>query len=164
MTLTTLALVGAAAASFFPEHPYVAFAAGFASHFALDAMPHWDYTLRSVVKLPGNKLATAMRWGRDFWYDLARIGADALLGLVLTFVLASILHIRPEVALVGAGAGLYPDLLQFVYWKTHSAFLEPLQQYHVNLQKNIYPHWSVGMAYQAIVVAAVALGVVLTRV
>lgn len=166
MTLTTHALVGAAAASFFPEHPYVAFAAGFASHFVLDAIPHWDYQLRSVIKVPADKLATSIRWGRDFWYDFMYIGGDALLGFVLTFVLAWILTIRPEVALVGAGAALYPDLLQFIYWNTRWAFLEPLQKYHVNVQKNIYPrpHWALGLAYQVILVVAVALCVVLTRI
>ena len=90
MTLTTHALVGAAAASLFPEHPYLAFAAGFASHFAIDALPHWDYAdyLRSMEWDPAQHLHTDMRLGKDFLRDLALIGADALLGFVLTFVAA----------------------------------------------------------------------------
>jgi hypothetical protein len=43
MILTTHAVVGAALASFVPEHPAVAFVVGFGSHFILDAIPHVDY-------------------------------------------------------------------------------------------------------------------------
>ena len=90
MTLTTHAVVGAAAASLFPEHPYLAFAAGFASHFAIDALPHWEYGhyLRSMQWDPAQGMHTDMRLGKDFVRDLAIIAGDALLGFVLTFVAA----------------------------------------------------------------------------
>ena len=141
MTLTTHAVVGAAAASLFPEHPYLAFGAGFASHFAIDALPHWDYGhyLRSMQWDPAQGMHTDMRLGKDFVRDLAVIAGDALLGFVLTFVAAWILKVSPEIALVGAGAGIYPDLLQFVYYKIRKTRLEPmlhdLQTFHVWLQK-----------------------------
>jgi hypothetical protein len=38
-----------AIASLFPSHPTLAVVAGFASHFAFDAIPHWDYPLRSIT-------------------------------------------------------------------------------------------------------------------
>ena len=47
MTLTTHAIFGAGLASLMPEHPVAAFIAGFASHFVLDAIPHWDYAILS---------------------------------------------------------------------------------------------------------------------
>jgi hypothetical protein len=47
MILCTHAVVGAALASFVPSHPAAAFAIGFASHFVLDAIPHWDYSIKS---------------------------------------------------------------------------------------------------------------------
>src|SRR6266700_2786307 len=47
MILSTHAIVGAALASFLPSHPAAAFVAGFASHFALDAIPHVDYPIKS---------------------------------------------------------------------------------------------------------------------
>src|SRR3990167_10759510 len=162
MTLTTHALVGAAAASLFPEHPYLAFAAGFASHFAIDALPHWDYGeyLRSFSEKPGEPLSADMRMGKDFHRDLAIIGADALLGFVLTFVAAWILKISPEIALVGAGASIYPDLLQFVYYKIRKTTLEPmlhdLQTFHVWLQKGKERTewgWQKGLGMQALLVA-----------
>ena len=141
MTLTTHALVGAAAASLFPAHPYAAFAAGFASHFAIDALPHWDYGeyLRSARWNLAKPLETDMKLGKDFLRDLAIIAADALLGFVLTFVAAKALRISPELALVGAGAGIYPDLLQFVYYKIRATRFEPalgyLQRFHLWLQE-----------------------------
>jgi hypothetical protein len=56
MTLTTHALLGAAAASLFPASPALAFAAGFASHFAADALPHWDYKILSKKENKEDKL------------------------------------------------------------------------------------------------------------
>jgi hypothetical protein len=53
MILSTHAIVGGALASLFPSHPVVIIAAGFASHFAIDAIPHWDYKLRSISVAPG---------------------------------------------------------------------------------------------------------------
>jgi len=47
MILSTHAVVGGAIASFIPLHPLLVAVAGFASHFAIDAIPHWDYRLRS---------------------------------------------------------------------------------------------------------------------
>lgn len=164
MTLTTHAVVGAAAAGFFPEHPYLAFAAGFASHLAIDSLPHWDYGeyLRSMQKDASRRLHTDMVIGRAFWRDLSLIGADALVGFVLTFFVAWLLGIAPEIALVGAGAGLYPDLLQFVYYKTRRTRFEPvlapLQRFHVWLQEGRERTewgWRKGLAMQAMLMVMV---------
>ena len=164
MTLTTHALVGVAAASLFPGHPYLAFAAGFASHFAIDALPHWDYGeyIRSMQWDPAQHLHTDMRWGRDFARDLALIGADALLGFVLIFVAAWMLKVSPEIALVGAGAGVYPDLLQFVYFKIRKTMFEPalgyLQSFHNWVQKNKSRTewgWRKGLGLQFLLVAVI---------
>jgi len=164
MTLTTHALVGAAAASLFPEHPYLAFAAGFASHFAIDALPHWDYGeyLRSFSEKPGEPLSADMRMGKDFHRDLAIITGDALLGFVLTFVAAWILNVSPEIALVGAGAGLYPDLLQFIYYKIRTTPFEPvltyLQRFHIWVQKNSERTewgWQKGLGTQVLLVTGI---------
>ncbi len=167
MTLTTHALVGAAAASFFPEHPYLAFAAGFASHFAIDALPHWDYGeyLRSFSQKHSEPLSADMRMGKDFYRDLAIITGDALLGFVLTFVAAWILNVSPEIALVGAGAGIYPDLLQFVYFKIRKTMFEPvltyLQRFHQWVQKTkerTHWGWQKGLGMQALLLFFIFTG------
>ena len=170
MTLTTHALVGAAASSLFPEHPYFAFAAGFASHFAIDALPHWDYGeyLRSFSEKPGEPLSADMQMGNDFYRDLAIIGADALLGFMLTFVAAWILKVSPEIALVGAGAGLYPDLLQFVYFKIKKTRFERvmtrLQLFHAWVQEckdRMQWGWRKGLGMQALLIAGIFIVLVL---
>ncbi len=166
VTLTTHALVGAAAASMFPEQPYAAFAAGFASHFLIDAIPHWDYIdyIRSFKRDP-HGLDSDMELGRHFLRDLAILGADALLGAVLVLlIMCGWLGIPVEVAFIGAGAGLYPDLLQFVYWKTRKTFIEPslelLQRFHRLVQQtsplDVDPRLGLGLQ-AALVVAVVVL-------
>lgn len=171
MMLATHALVGAAAASFFPEQPYLAFAAGFASHFLIDAIPHWDYGdtwLRSLERKGKDDHATDMRLGRDFWHDLAVIGSDALIGLGLAFFVAWLLRVPQEIALIGAGAGIYPDLLQFVYFKAQKHWLGhrvfwPLQRFHMWTQwwelKNLHPALGLGMQVllMVVVVGAISL-------
>lgn len=137
MTLTTHALVGAAAASLFPTHPYAAFAAGFASHFAIDALPHWDYRPASLKKDKANPLNTDMVLGKRFFLDLLVIGSDAALGVALSVIIFSyaFFHISPSIIFIGACAGLFPDALQFLYFKTRSKVLEPLQRFHIWIQK-----------------------------
>jgi hypothetical protein len=60
LTLTTHAIVGAAIASVIPAHPFFAIAAAFASHFLLDAIPHWDYPIRSDSVNPN--VSAAMKY------------------------------------------------------------------------------------------------------
>ena len=60
----------------------------------------------------------------------------------------------------GRGAGIYPDLLQFVYYKIRKTTLEPmlhdLQTFHVWLQKGKERTewgWQKGLGMQALLVA-----------
>jgi hypothetical protein len=159
--LTTHALVGAAAASVFPQQPLVAFAAGFASHFAIDALPHWDYKILSMDTETDHTLNADMHVNKYFFLDLARTGSDALLGLLLSTIIFSlwIFHLPLTIVLLGACAGITPDFLQFVYFKTRFAILTPLQRFHIWVQKgkSIYPPAIVGMAYQAALVLVIVV-------
>lgn len=156
MTLTTHALVGAAAAQLFPQQPYLAFAVGFASHFAIDALPHWDYRPASLEKDQENPLDTDMRLGKQFIFDLIRIGSDAILGVVLSVIIFSftIFHAPLPIVLIGAMAGILPDPLQFAYFKTRSIILEPLQRFHIAVQKgkSLYIKSLYGIGLQATLV------------
>ena len=55
MILSVHATFGAAVASLVPAHPVAAFALGFASHLALDLIPHRDYDLVSVEVESGSQ-------------------------------------------------------------------------------------------------------------
>src|SRR3990167_1259005 len=85
MILATHAIAGAALVVAIPERPILAFAAGVASHFLLDTIPHWDYELRSSQKDENNPLNNDIVIGSDFWFDLIKIGTDTFLGLALSW-------------------------------------------------------------------------------
>jgi len=139
MTLTTHALVGAAAASFFPAHPYVAFAAGFVSHLAIDALPHWDegsYMLRSVRVTGAGKTDRDMVIGKDFISDFTYLGFESLVGiLAAVFIFFGWLHAPLAIVLVGAVAGLLPDAMHFIYFKTRSILLTDFERFHSYIQR-----------------------------
>jgi hypothetical protein len=134
MILTTHAIIGAAAASMFPEHPVIAFGAAFASHFVLDAIPHWHYRVASMQKNPDDKMKDDMVVGPQFIFDVAKIGLDALLGIGISLgALSWYLHSSPWLILIGAIGGILPDPLQFVYWKFRREPIATLQRFHVRI-------------------------------
>jgi hypothetical protein len=157
MTLTTHALLGAAAASLFPASPALAFAAGFASHFAADALPHWDYKILSKKENKEDKLDEHFNIkSREFVLDLLRIGGDAALGTALAVLIFCfwLFDFPVWLAVLGAWVGILPDPMQFVYYKTRSKLLLPLQRFHIWVQKgkSIHPPFYTGLLYQAVVV------------
>lgn len=135
MILATHAIAGAALAAAMPDRPILAFTAGAASHFLLDAIPHWDYKLRSSRKDEDNPLNNDIVIGRYFWFDLIKIGTDALLGLILSWLFFhSFFADHGQLGLLtfiaGAIGGLLPDALQFAYFKLRSPWLTALQRFH----------------------------------
>jgi hypothetical protein len=127
MILSTHALVGAAIANMFPSHPGVAFAAGFASHFALDAIPHADYPIRSASVDP--KICAPLRFDRALLLDAITIGADGMLGLVCAFLLFASAANQWAI-LLGAIGAMLPDALQFLYARFPHEPLKTLQRFH----------------------------------
>lgn len=155
MTLAAHALVGAAIAAAVPQHPAFALSAAFLSHFVVDAIPHWDYRLESAFVRPHR--GKPLRWGAALGRDAARIGGDALLG-----VLASgLLFAREGNALLvfgGACAGMFPDALQFAYGRFPRGPLALLQRFHEWIHTRIRIRGAGrGIAWQAAFMAAVAL-------
>lgn len=139
MTLTTHAVVGAVAASFFPTHPYAAFAAGFASHLAIDMLPHWSEgpaMLRSMRTTGPHTTDRDMALGKDFVLDVLYLGGESLAGLLiaLLFLYKGVGAPLP-IVLVGVAAGLLPDAMHFLYFKMR--WLRPLRDFetfHTSLQ------------------------------
>jgi hypothetical protein len=128
MTLTTHAIVGAALASFLTSSPLAAAAVAFASHFALDAIPHWDYPIASASVQPNN--TAAMRYDRALLRDILVIGLDALVGTLIGVALFA----SPStfwIVLLGAGMAILPDPLQFLYGRFPREPLRSLQRFHV---------------------------------
>lgn len=130
MTLATHAVVGAAAASFFPASPLLAAGAAFASHYLIDAIPHGHYRLFSL-RHAERPLENDMQFGRLFIVDLLRTGADFTIGIALSLFLFSGSENGILIPLIGVVAGVLPDPLQFAYWKIRREPLTSLQRFHI---------------------------------
>ena len=128
MTLTTHAIVGAGIASLAVYNPALGIGTAFASHFIIDAIPHWSYQIKSASIQPQSGI-THITLNRDAVRDLAVIGSDALFGIFLSLVLFADIH-NVRIVFAGACAGMLPDALQFVYSRFKHEPLISLQKFH----------------------------------
>lgn len=155
MILSTHAVVGAAIASLFPSHPVLAVAAAFASHFAIDAIPHWDYPLQSIT-IGNGADNRRLKIDAALVRDLGLIGFDAFAGLAL----AILLFATPATAwitVLGAVAGMLPDPLQFAHSICPREPLKSLQHFHSWIHSKRKLEWRLGVSSQATFAALVAV-------
>lgn len=137
MTLATHTIIGGIAASFFPTHPEVGFIVAFASHFAIDAIPHWDYPLRAYELDKKNNMNSDIALDKRFAKDLINIGLDVLIGLLVSsYILMFIGKFSLPILIVGALGGIIPDALQLVYMKFRHQPLISLQRFHIWIQRD----------------------------
>ncbi|AMA60025.1 hypothetical protein BCCGELA001_29820 [Bradyrhizobium sp. CCGE-LA001] len=154
MILSTHAIVGGAIASLLPSDPLLAAVLGFASHFAIDAIPHWDYQLRSISigKRADNR---CLKFNRTVIFDVMRVGVDTFAGLALANWLFATTTSFWLIEL-GAIAAMVPDALQFV----HSIFprepLVSLQRFHETIHAKQKLAWKLGVSSQIVFAATVA--------
>jgi hypothetical protein len=127
MILSTHAVVGAALASFVPSHPLAALVIGFASHFALDAIPHWDYPIKSRSVNP--KVGAPMVFDRALLQDAVTIGFDGVVGIISALLLFGS-PINYWAILLGAIGAMLPDPLQFIHVRLPHEPLRTLQRLH----------------------------------
>jgi hypothetical protein len=106
MILSTHAIVGAALASFLPAHPIGAFVIGFGSHFVLDAIPHWDYPIKSRSVDP--KFGAPVVFDSALRRDALTIGSDAVFGIMIALLVFGSRESFWAV-LVGAVGAMLPD-------------------------------------------------------
>jgi len=137
MTLSTHAVIGASLASAIPlaynqplKFTALAFVAGVLSHFLLDGVPHWDYSLVSGNETE-NPLDYDLEIGWSFLFDLLKVGLDISLGLLVAGLLfIGIAGRQPIIILAGAFGAILPDFLQFAYMKIRRAPFSWLQHLH----------------------------------
>jgi hypothetical protein len=157
MILSTHAVVGGAIASVLPSHPIFAVAAAFASHFVIDAIPHWDYSMNSIALGKGAD-NRGLRLSRGVLVDLLKIGFDAIAGLALALWLFATPTSSAVVAAC-ACAAMFPDPLQFVYSVFPREPLVTLQRFHSWIHSKRRLAWRLGASSQlafTITVAAAA--------
>lgn len=106
MLLTPHFLAGAAVASFIPN-PALGLAAAFASHFLLDAVPHWHYFLEADIK--GSLGARDLR-------RLAVILTVIVFDLMAGAFLLWLLRPRSWLLLTAGLLAVFPDSLTFFAW------------------------------------------------
>jgi hypothetical protein len=152
MILGTHAIVGGALASLFPSHPAVVVAVGFASHFAIDAIPHWDYPLESISVVPG--AGNLPKLDRPLLRDIALIGFDACAGLALALGLFAT-SATIGIILLGAFAAMLPDPLQFVHGLFPRWPLSALQKFHRWIHTKRQLDWPIGVSSQIVFILVV---------
>lgn len=163
MTLATHAITGAAVASFVPTQPFLGFALGFASHYLIDAIPHWDYPILSDSIHP-QKGNIRMRFDRAFFRDGFNFSLDAVAGIgisLLVFSYPPTGELMALTILAGAVGGILPDPLQFVSKKIPHEPLRSLQRFHTWIHtawhmRETGHHWSGIISQVAIVVLVIA--------
>src|SRR6266403_2062613 len=154
MILSTHAVVGAAIASFLPSHPMAALVLGFASHFVLDAIPHWDYPIRSASVDP--KIGAPVTFDRALLRDAVVIGSDGLFGILAAlFLFASSDGLWS--ILLGAVGAMLPDPLHFIHAHFPHEPLRTLQRFHrwIHTDKRIKKDIILGVGSQIAFVAAI---------
>jgi hypothetical protein len=129
-------------------------AAGFASHFAIDAIPHWDYPLQaiSVRRAAGSR---ALNLDRRLWVDLTLVALDACAGLAMAIWLFATPATSGAI-LLGAVAAMVPDPLQVVHALYPREPLKSLQRFHQWIHAKRKLSWPLGASSQAIFAAAVS--------
>lgn len=136
MILLTHSVVGGAIGVVARAHPVLAFAAGFVSHFVLDAFPHWQYSLVSTKPHPTDKMLGRFILDIKFVFDLIKIGIDMLLSLIVVYIFFhgdtfSITAFLTQGVFWGMVGSVLPDFLQFVYFQTKNKALGGLQRFHM---------------------------------
>lgn len=131
MTLATHAITGAAVASLTPQQPILGFVAGFASHYLIDAIPHWDYPILSDSIHP-QKGNIRMRFDRVFFRDARNFTLDAALGIIVALLVFAYppTGLATLTIMAGAIGGILPDPLQFVAKKLPHEPFSSLQRFH----------------------------------
>ncbi len=159
MLLATHAVIGAAAASLFPNNPILAFSAAFVSHFVVDAIPHWHYPVTSFEIDEKDSMKNDMPIKKGFFFDLIKIGADGLLGLLLSYFIFTSLKTPFWIIILGVFGAILPDPLQFVYWKWRHEPLKTLQRFHlwIHSKKNIDDKHLIGVLSQISVIGIVVV-------
>jgi len=160
MTLATHAVVGAAIASAMPNYPVLGFVLAFASHFVLDAIPHWDYPLSSMKKDSSDRMNDDMILNKNFIADLSKIGLDVLCGILLVLLFFTVCgpHLF-WVPIIGVFGAVLPDALQFAYWKWRREPLKSLQRFHlwIHARRNLNDKPLLGISSQVAIIILAAI-------
>ncbi|OIO47335.1 MAG: hypothetical protein AUJ32_03295 [Parcubacteria group bacterium CG1_02_40_82] len=133
MLLTPHILLGAAIGSKISS-PSLVFALSFASHYFLDALPHYEYDISGLKKKKAEK---------KLLFEFLKLTADFCFGAGLALLLVWNSPFRTG-AILGMLSSLVPDALLFLSWRhPNSKFLKFFALPHraCHFLKNLSPAW-----------------------
>ena len=152
MTLATHIVIASAITKSLSTSPILGFFIALLSHYLTDAIPHWDYRLRSLrEESPADQRKFSSL--NDFFVDLGKMAFDFFFGAVLAIWMLSPDSLEKWIYSAGIIAGaVLPDFLQGIYYTRRAEFLLPVQKFHDFLHTKIklgrYPAF--GVPLQAI--------------
>lgn len=171
MTTTPHILAGAALASLLPTNSgwmkLTGFALCFASHYVLDAVPHWE-------RLRGPRYNDELPASYGDWPKHITIQGivDALIGCTVFFVLLAFAVPGPEkiIIFLGGLGAVFPDLMDSVPWWSEKTKRLPVWCYFTRFHDWIHLSYDLqrrlpsflGLVSQIAVIVA-ALSVVISR-
>ena len=115
MILTAHLLAGAAIASKIQPAPLALFLA-FLSHYFLDLIPHWEYSIDNIK---------GKRWGKSL-FDFLKVGLDILAGVLLIFLFSE----NQPIIYAGAFLAIFPDGLTLFGLIFSNKLLEHNDDFH----------------------------------
>ena len=160
MILVSHALIGASVARIVSSNPVASFFLGLATHYAADAVPHWQYERRALMTKK-NSGGAIFFFEKGILRDVLLIGFDFVFGILLSLYFFSwqsgdsILSIA-----LGAFGGMFPDAIQFLYALRPKGLLKIHQRFHdfVHTKNELPENHTLGTIIQiSIVVGCVVI-------
>ena len=158
MTLATHIVIAAALTKpIAAQHPILAALVAIASHYLSDAIPHWDYGVKSVLD---NENLNTRRWSTNralLRRDMRRFAIDGFSGaaivLLVVWPTTTTQWLWIATAIIG---GALPDFLQGV--SLFLPFLRPHTRFHhfMHTKIKLGPYPLIGIPFQ-IVITLVAI-------
>lgn len=131
------------------------FLGAIASHYVLDAIPHRDYTLDSVIREGDGRRARVLGIdAKKLLRDIFKLLCDGVAGVVILFFL-----IQPEASVSGLApfgliilGAVLPDILQFVFWFFPKGPMPFIHRFHRWVHVSREPRGSIGFIVQIILI------------
>lgn len=136
---------------------FLAGAIGLISHYALDAIPHWDYYISPEFESRAKNEGWRFLKEKFFIKELTKISIDISIGLVLVFIfLKNLDGVNLISVFISVFFGVLPDPLQLLYHVSHWKFLKSNYDFQATIQK-IKPGFWTGIFTQIAVIILVFL-------
>ncbi|MBI4114927.1 MAG: hypothetical protein HY445_03735 [Candidatus Niyogibacteria bacterium] len=126
------------------------------SHYLLDAIPHRDYELTSVIKDgEGHNARVIGIDNKKVLHDFTRVFVDGIVGVVVLFFMArpelTFFSLLPFIAItIGA---VLPDALQPAFWLWQKFPMTYIHRFHTWIHTSHEPRPMIGFSIQGILIA-----------